>query len=65
VAIIGGLLGVKLGLVAIFLSAIFAIIPSVVNNIVNKEIETPFIPYLALALIVVYLNNDYFITIFN
>ncbi len=47
IAIIGGILGLKLGIIAIFLSAILAIIPSILNNIFNKDIETPFIPYLA------------------
>lgn len=61
VAIIGGILGVKLGLIAIFLSAIFAIIPSILNNIIKKDIETPFIPYLALALFLVFITNNYFL----
>ena len=61
VAIIGGILGIKLGLLAIFLSAIFAIIPSILNNIIKKDIETPFIPYLALALFVVFITDNYFL----
>ena len=61
IAIIGGVLGVKLGLIAIFLSAIFAIIPSILNNIIKKDIETPFIPYLALALFVVFITDNYFL----
>lgn len=49
-AIIGGLLGVKLGIVAIFLASIFAIIPAVFNIFIKKDIETPFIPFLTLGL---------------
>ena len=62
-AIIGGLLGVKLGLVAIFLGALFAIIPSLLNSFIKKDIETPFIPYLSLGLFVVFINKTYFLNI--
>ena len=65
VAIIGGILGVKLALIAIFLSAIFAIIPSILNNIIKKDIETPFIPYLALSLFVVFIADSYFLNILS
>lgn len=57
VAVIGGLLGLKAGLVAIFLAALFAIIPSLYNSIKKKENETPFIPYLLLGLVVEYFFN--------
>lgn len=57
VAVIGGLLGIKAGIVAIFLAALFAIIPSLYNSIKKKENETPFIPYLLLGLIVEYFFN--------
>jgi len=57
IALIGGILGLQFGLIAIFLSAILAIIPSIINIILNKEIETPFIPYLSLALFIVYINQ--------
>lgn len=60
-AIIGGILGIKLGMVAIFLSAILAIIPSVINIIMKKENETPFIPFLTLGFLVVYLGEFYII----
>ncbi|MGK0255998.1 MAG: leader peptidase (prepilin peptidase)/N-methyltransferase, partial [Arcobacteraceae bacterium] len=55
IAIIGGLLGVQFGLIAIFLSAIFAIIPSIVNIVFKKEIETAFIPYLSLGFFIAYI----------
>tara|TARA_B110000046_G_C12962722_1_gene385252 strand:- start:353 stop:1087 length:735 start_codon:yes stop_codon:yes gene_type:complete len=54
IAIIGGLLGLKLGLIAIFLSAVFAIIPSIINITLKKEIETAFIPYLSLGFFITY-----------
>ena len=61
VTIIGGLLGLKLGLVAVFAASIFAIIPSLLNTIIKKDIETPFIPYLSLGLFIVYLFQSYFL----
>lgn len=58
VALIGGLLGLKFGIIAIFLSAILAIIPSIINKMLNKEIETPFIPYLSLGLFITFAYSD-------
>lgn len=55
VAVIGAVLGIKAGLIAIFLAALFAIIPSIYNNISKKEIETPFIPYLLFGLMAEYI----------
>lgn len=56
IAIIGGVLDIKLALIAIFLSAIFAMLPAIFNIYIKKDIETPFIPYLTLALFVVLIN---------
>lgn len=58
VAVIGGILGLKLGILAMFLSAVFAIIPSLVNSVIKKDIETPFIPFLALGFFTVYIFDD-------
>jgi leader peptidase (prepilin peptidase)/N-methyltransferase len=49
--IIGALFSVELGLVVLFLSAIYAIIPSLINMLTKKDIETPFIPFLALGIL--------------
>ncbi len=49
IAMFGIILGVSGGLFAIFLAAIFAIIPSIYSNFINKDIQTPFIPYLVLG----------------
>ena len=54
IATIAVILGVKGALLAIFLAAIFAIIPSLYSNLVKKDIQTPFIPYLILGMISVY-----------
>lgn len=37
---------------AVFLAAIFAIIPSIINKLIKKDIQTPFIPYLSLGIFV-------------
>ena len=55
IAIIGAILGIKAGIVAIFLAALFAILPSIYNIIKNKDRETPFIPYLLFGFMVEYL----------
>lgn len=54
VATIGVVLGIKSGLIAVFLAAFFAIIPSLYLSIVKKDIQTPFIPYLTLGIFVEY-----------
>ena len=57
VAIIGGLLGVKLAVVAVFIASITAILPSIYNMLSKDDIETPFIPFLALGLFITYIFN--------
>jgi leader peptidase (prepilin peptidase)/N-methyltransferase len=59
--IIGALLPLKLAMVAIFLASIFAIIPSIYNSLFKKDIETPFIPFLSLGLLVTYIFGDLFL----
>jgi len=54
IASIAVILGIKGAMLAIFLAAIFAIIPSIYSNIVKKDIQTPFIPYLILGMLSVY-----------
>ena len=49
IAMIGVMLGVEGGIIAIFLAAIFAIIPAIYSNLVKKDIQVPFIPYLVLG----------------
>ena len=64
-AIIGGLLGIKFGISAIFLAAILAIVPSLLNNIIKKDIETPFIPFLALGFFIIYILENNIFNIFE
>lgn len=63
IASIGIILGLQYGLIAIFLSAVFAIIPAIYNSFIKKDIEIPFIPFLALGLFCVYIFEDQIINI--
>ncbi len=54
IAIIGVILGVQSGIEAIFLAAFFAIIPAIYSNLIKKDIQTPFIPYLVLGFLTQY-----------
>ncbi len=57
-ATIGAMVGLKLGAVAIFLSAIIAL--PVFMVIRQKDFEVPYIPFLALALFIVYMADGFF-----
>jgi leader peptidase (prepilin peptidase)/N-methyltransferase len=52
------MVGWKLGLLAIFLSAIIAL--PVFIYVKEKDYEVPFIPFLALALFIIYIFDDFF-----
>ena len=55
---IGAMVGVKLGLVVVFLSAILALPVFVIVS--KKDLEVPFIPFLAMALFIVYFFDGFF-----
>ena len=57
IASIGIILGISSGLTAIFLAAFFAIIPSLYETFVKKDMQTPFIPYLVLGFFTEYFFN--------
>lgn len=57
IAMIAVILGATGGVFAIFLGAFFAIIPSIYSNILKKDIQTPFIPYLVLGFLTEYFFN--------
>ena len=61
---IGGLLGIHLGISAIFLGAMLALIPAIYGLIVKKEIETPFIPFLSLGLFITLITGFNLFTLF-
>ena len=58
VAIIGGLLGIKLAMIAVFIASITAILPSIYNMINKDDIETPFIPFLVFGLFIAYIYDS-------
>jgi leader peptidase (prepilin peptidase)/N-methyltransferase len=61
VGAIGGLLGIQLGISAIFLASMLALIPAIYGLVVKKEIETPFIPFLSLGLFITFITRlDFF-----
>lgn len=55
--VIGGLLGLHLGISAIFLAALLALSLSIYNLLFKKEIETPFIPFLSLGLFITFITG--------
>jgi len=55
--VIGGLLGIQLGVSAIFLAAIIALFPAVYSLVSKQEIETPFIPFLSLGLFITFITG--------
>ncbi|SMP88093.1 leader peptidase (prepilin peptidase) / N-methyltransferase [Epsilonproteobacteria bacterium SCGC AD-308-O04] len=57
-ATMGALLGVKLTLVAIFLSAVLALPVMLVQRRINEEKTIPFVPFLALATFIVYVFDS-------
>ena len=50
--VIGGLLGIQLGISAIFLAALLALLPAIYNLFSKNEVETAFIPFLSLGLFI-------------
>ena len=57
-ATIGAMVGLKLGVFTIFLSAVIALPVFII--IKEKDYEVPFIPFLAFALFLVYIFEDFF-----
>ncbi len=58
-ATIGAMLGIKLGLFAIFFSAIIALPVFIIVG--KRDIQLPFIPFLALSLFITYFFDSYFL----
>ena len=55
--VIGGLLGLHLGISAIFLATLLALLLSIYNLLSKKIIETPFIPFLSLGLFITFITG--------
>ena len=64
VGVIGGLLGIQLGISAIFLAALLALLPAIYNLYSKKEIETAFIPFLSLGLLITLISGFNLFTLF-
>jgi len=65
-ATMGALLGVKLTLVAIFLSALLALpVMLLVMNLSKEEQRVPFVPFLAMATLIVYIYDSPILTYIN
>jgi len=61
----GALLGVKLSIIAVFIASLIAIFPSLYNRFSKKDLELPFIPFLALGTFIVWFYNDFFINLWS
>jgi len=61
----GGLLGIKLSLMAIFTASLIAIFPSLYQRITKKELELPFIPFLTIATFIVWYFNQFFMHLWS
>jgi leader peptidase (prepilin peptidase)/N-methyltransferase len=61
----GGILGLKLSLIALFIASAIAIIPSLYQRFANKDLELPFIPFLALGTFIVWYFSDYFLALWS
>jgi len=61
----GALLGIKLSLIAIFIASLIAIFPSLYNRITDKDLELPFIPFLATGTFIVWYFNDFFLNLWG
>ena len=61
----GALLGIKLSLMALFVSSFIALFPSLYIRITKNDLELPFIPFLTLGTFAVWYFNDYFLTLWS
>ena len=61
----GALLGIKLSLMALFISSLIAIFPSFYIRIKKNDLELPFIPFLTLGTFIVWYFSDYFLELWS
>jgi len=61
----GAMLGIKLSMIAIFIASVIAIFPSLYATIKNKELEIPFIPFLAIGTFIVWYFSDFFLNVWR
>ena len=63
--IIGALFTTKLALITLFISSIYAMLPAIYNQIFKKEIETAFIPFLAMGILTSFIFGEWLLAILN
>jgi leader peptidase (prepilin peptidase) / N-methyltransferase len=62
----GAMVGIQLGLMAIFVSAVLALpVMMIMRNETDESKMVPFVPFLALGLFVVYIFDSVFINYWN
>ena len=61
----GALLGFPLFFYALFLSAILAMIPSLIATYKREDQAVPFVPFLAIATFIVYIADKQFMELAN
>ncbi len=61
----GALLGIKLSLMALFISSFIAIFPSLYIRITKNDLELPFIPFLTTGTFIVWYFNDFFLELWS
>ena len=61
----GALLGIKLSLMALFVSSFIAVFPSLYIRITKNDLELPFIPFLTLGTFIVWYFSDFFLELWS
>ncbi len=61
----GALLGIKLALFAVFIASFIALFPSLFQRFTKKELELPFIPFLAAGTLIVWYFDGFFIHLWS
>jgi len=62
--LIGSILGIKLGIVAIFVGACVALVPSIIALVIKKQIHIAFIPYLSIGFLIVFFMQENILRLF-
>jgi leader peptidase (prepilin peptidase)/N-methyltransferase len=63
--IIGVLFSIKLALITLFLSSLYAMLPAIYNQIFKKEIETAFIPFLFMGILTSFIFGDFLVSLLD
>jgi len=63
--IIGVLFSIKLALITLFLSSLYAMLPAIYNQLFKKEIETAFIPFLFMGILTSFIFGDFLVSLLD